>query len=71
VYLRGFLDGFLEDTAQESLCLPRGSVTLGQHILIIKKFMREHPEELHKSAPEIIERALFIAYPCKRSNGLN
>src|SRR3974390_1631655 len=39
VYLRGFLDGFLEDTAQNALCLPRGVVTLRQFKLIINKFM--------------------------------
>jgi hypothetical protein len=67
VYLRGFLDGFLEDTAQNALCLPMGVVTLRQFKLIINKFMREHPEELHESAPTIIARALNIAYACKRS----
>jgi hypothetical protein len=48
-----------------------GGITVGQAILITNKFMSEHPEELHKGAPTIVARALYIAYACKRSNGLN
>ena len=69
-YMLGFLDGyeFSLHTAQKAFCLPRG-VTLGQARLITEKFMSEHPEELHMSAPAIIVRALNIAYACKRGNG--
>jgi len=69
LYIRGVIDGLLLD-AQNAFCLPRG-VTVGQVRLIIEKFISEHPEELHKSAPAIIVRALHIAVACKRSNGLN
>jgi hypothetical protein len=69
VYMRGFLDGyvFLRDTAQKAFCLP-SDVTVGQARLITNKFMSEHPDELHKSAPAIIVRALHIAFACKRSD---
>jgi hypothetical protein len=69
VYMRAFLDGyvFLLDTAQKAFCLPR-DVTVGQARLITNKFMSEHPEELHKSAPAIIVQALTIAYACKRGD---
>jgi hypothetical protein len=66
-YMRGFVEGLWLDTAQK-LCLPQG-FTFGQARLITEKFMSEHPEELHMSAPAIIVRALNIAYACKRGNG--
>jgi hypothetical protein len=70
VYMSGFLDGygFSQDTAQKALCLPREGITVGQVRLITEKFMSEHPEELHKSAPAIIVRALHIAFACKRGD---
>jgi hypothetical protein len=72
-YMLGFInglnvaDGFL-DAAQKAYCLPPG-LTAGQTILITNKFMNEHPEDLHRSAAEIVGRALYVAYACKRSNG--
>jgi hypothetical protein len=71
-YIAGFMMGLFQadgllDTAQKAFCIPR-SVTVGQAVLITKKFMREHPEELHEDASLIAARALLIAYHCKRSN---
>jgi hypothetical protein len=69
-YMLGFTDGLsitngLLDPAHK-FCLPP-NLTVGQAVLITNKFMREHPEDLHRSASEIIARALYIAYACTRN----
>jgi hypothetical protein len=46
-------------------CIPEG-VTGGQALLIIEKFMRDHPELLHHNAAVFSGFALTQAFPCKR-----
>lgn len=70
-FLLGFLNGLsttdgFADGASKVWCFPSG-ITAGQVELIVKKFMREHPEELHRSAAAIAGRALYIPYSCKKS----
>jgi hypothetical protein len=75
-YMLGFLDALgaadglhgLLDKAQKVFCLPP-DLTVGQAVLITNKFMREHPEDLHRSASMIIGKALYNVYACKRSDG--
>jgi hypothetical protein len=57
-------DGFADNGASKVWCLPK-DITAGQTELIVKKFIREHPEELHRSTAAIVGRALYIPYACK------
>lgn len=44
--------------------------TTRQHILVIKKYMDDHPQHLHRPAAVLIMRALAEAfpYPCRNTN---
>jgi hypothetical protein len=74
-YCAGYLDGttdveqawqWVEGKTSRAAhyCLPNES-TKGQMLLIIKKWMDEHPEELHEQASFIIHEAFLKAFPCK------
>ena len=68
MFLLGFINGL--DTADGAndarvWCLPK-DITAGQTELIVKKFMREHPEDLHMPAAAIVGRALYLPYACKK-----
>jgi hypothetical protein len=51
-------------------CLPVSSdgtgVTGEQARLIVEKYMRDHPELLHKSARAVAGTALVLAFPCNK-----
>lgn len=48
----------------DHFCIP-AEVENGQILLILKKWMDEHPEELHKEFAAIIHRVLVKTFPCK------
>jgi hypothetical protein len=45
-------------------CSPNG-VTNKQVVDVVAKYMKDHPEELNLSGPEIVLRAVYKAWPCK------
>jgi hypothetical protein len=66
-YLRGIMDSALlasthKDKAPPAYLLP-GNWTLEQVLLIVTKFVNEHPEKLHLPSAQIIEEALSHAFP--------
>jgi hypothetical protein len=46
-----------------SVCLPEG-FTGKQAVLIVEKYMKEHPEMLHNNAGPIAFLALWSSFPC-------
>lgn len=46
-----------------ALCLPDRS-THAQAVLVVQKFVYEHPEKLHLNANELVFDALQDAFPC-------
>ena len=74
-YCAGYLDGatdveqawsWVEGTSSKAthFCLPN-EATKGQMLLVIKKWMEDHPAELHKQASILIHEAFSNAFPCK------
>ena len=45
-------------------CIPNSIGTL-QLALVVKKYLEEHPENLHKNAGGLIVNAFHEAFPCK------
>jgi hypothetical protein len=45
-------------------CPPKG-VTRGQTVLIVKKYLGEHPDQLHLDGASLVVRAMHEAFPCK------
>src|SRR2546430_2631053 len=68
-YVRGFVDGMAMGTAAASngvkVCLPDDGMDVEQGRLILEKYMREHPEELHKEAGLPFGAALIDAFRCR------
>jgi hypothetical protein len=46
-------------------CLPAG-VTWEQDRLILVKWLKDHPENLHYAAPSLVAAAYAEAFPCKK-----
>jgi hypothetical protein len=72
-YIDGFQDGLAMATTNKSkplVCFPENS-TLGQDIRIIKKYLEDHPEDLHASGRVLILKALAKAFPCPNTNAPN
>ena len=66
-YMRGILDSVVlasmhKDKAPLAYLLPE-NWTLEQVLLIVTKFVNEHPEKLHFHSAQIIEEALSHAFP--------
>jgi hypothetical protein len=68
-YLQGFVDShilvqrYLPPTAPR-FCLPKEGLETEQVMLIVTKYLREKPSELHQSARTSIFLALGKAFPC-------
>jgi hypothetical protein len=69
LYLSGFVDAlFFSTIIQEErlrTCLPnQAEISSEQAVLIVQKYLSDHPEELNKSALELVIGALTTAFPC-------
>lgn len=69
--IEGFYWGYMASQAIESKSKKRikpycikPTHTENQHILVIKKYMQENPEDLHRLAPWLIHAAMHNAFPC-------
>jgi hypothetical protein len=65
-YITGVYRGFTAGTAfanKTYICLPP-DVEVGQGAMIVTKFLRENPVELHRPSELLIVLALTKAYPC-------
>jgi hypothetical protein len=59
----GYVTGILEGTSTK-LCIPDGVAT-GQAMVVVRKYLKDHPEELHLSAATLVIEAIHTAWPCK------
>ena len=71
LYWTGYLGGFndaavLIDTAISHgiYCVPAQGIENDQLVRVVKKYLDEHPEDLHQSARILILFALREAFPC-------
>jgi hypothetical protein len=62
-FVHGLLDGLMLGSMGR-YCPPKEGVSVAQGRLIIEKFMRDHPEALHKQAGIMAGVALATAFPC-------
>lgn len=67
-YISGFFYGaYAQKVLNEPMCFPQGVTSL-QAVQVVKKYLREKPENLHDDAWMAVAVALSAAFPCKRSN---
>ena len=66
-YVNGVLDGYEigVDPAKRLICRP-ANVTHGQLVLIVAKYLDDHPEMLHNDPEYLIVDAICKAFPCKQ-----
>lgn len=69
-YVHGLLDGLMMGSFGR-YCPPKDGVAVPQGRLIIEKFMRDHPEMLHKQAGVVAGVALATAFPCPKPKTSN
>jgi hypothetical protein len=69
MYIQGFGGGIetgdgskLKD--RRMWCFP-DNFTAEQAKLVVEKYMRDHPEKLHRNAAIVVGSALLLAFPCK------
>jgi hypothetical protein len=48
----------------QPICIPDGVTSTEQMALVIRKFLRDHPERLHESRAVLAVEALNTAFPC-------
>jgi hypothetical protein len=63
----GFESGITAAQEGWRICVP-AEVTGQQLEPVIEKYLREHPEQLHKNARLLSAEALTTVFPCRRSN---
>lgn len=64
MYYFGYGKGLIIGDNARTICNPEG-VTGEQYMLIVEKYLKDHPEELHESAYLLIDIALMEAFPCE------
>jgi hypothetical protein len=62
-YCRGVIEGM---TATSPRICPSESVTYGQEIRVVVKFMQDHPEKLNLRGIQLANDALSNAFPCSK-----
>jgi hypothetical protein len=68
-YRSGAYDGYVSGVADLSvdvLWCPPKSITGGQIKKIVAKYLKAHPEMLHKNADSLVINALKKPFPCKK-----
>ena len=65
-YVVGYILGVIETTTYSDLqCVPDG-VTKAQTVLVVRKYLKDHPEDLHLDASYLVIKAIQAAWPCKK-----
>ena len=73
-YLAGFIAGSIvtgnfyqtqSRSLHPAICLPKGGITGDQEILIVVKWLSDHPRMLHPNEGILVEAAFPDAFPCK------
>ena len=73
IYCAGYVAGFVDayqlvagvPASQTAVCLPAGGLENEQYMLVVGKWLREHPNDLHKTARVSVFLALKEAFPCR------
>ena len=47
------------------VCFPEGGIPNGEAVLVVIKWLKDHPEKLHEPAIALTVKAFQKAFPCK------
>ena len=62
----GFVSGVYDTLSALNIICPTTSVTVGQAIAIVTKYLKSNPEKWNESAIDLVSVALMNAFPCKK-----
>jgi len=62
--LLGFVAGVHDALEKTNFCTP-AEVTVGQLLAIVKKYLADNPDKLHRNAVTLVIWAIEPAFPCK------
>ncbi len=62
-YVFGTLD--TNNSPIPNLCIPHNAINK-QVVEVVRKYLKDHPEELHLLGSELVKKALPAAWPCKK-----
>jgi len=60
-----FLANTATQNAEHPICVPNTAST-GQLLSVVVRYLRNHPEQLNDSFPNLVMYAFLEAWPCKR-----
>jgi len=60
-----YVEGVLDATIGTLYRCPSDGVTYDKIVLVVKKYLSEHPERLHLPGDKLVIEALKEAFPCK------
>ena len=67
-FAQGWCAGFINAIFLETdvrFCPPKGVKNI-QKVLVVEKYMRDHPEKLHERAESLIRQSFVSAWPCSK-----
>lgn len=64
MFALGYVAGAFDAFGGVTHCVTTSGVTQRQALLIAKKYLEAHPEELHKGADTLLLEAFKAAFPC-------
>lgn len=67
-YISGFIDNgviYEELTANKAFCIPTQGIENGQAAMIIAKYLKNNPDQLHESARSCIFLAMANTFKCQ------
>jgi hypothetical protein len=68
-FCMGIVQGALWSLQKASaVCLPDDGVSTGQGLIVLVKYMNDHPEELHEQTSILAFRAFVKAWPCSHDS---
>jgi hypothetical protein len=53
--------------AQRAICRPGSDVATRQTTEVVRRYLRDHPEQWHRHGLSIVRSALAEAFPCRRA----
>ena len=61
----GYIAGFA--VADQATCYPNGATNM-QGVLVVEKFLRDHPDRLQEDRSTLVRAALRQAWPCSEKS---
>ena len=69
VWAYGYISGVADSQSGVTICIPPGTVTIGQMGDMVKQLLERVPSERHLPADAFVQAALSNRWPCAKKGG--